>query len=217
MTGTDRQRSVLLVEGTDDEHVIRHLLGQRGFGYGNGNPPPPLPIPKPQGGIKDLLKGIRGAVRSNTGRAAGFVVDANDCPRDRWKAVAARLNQVGVATAEMIPSEGFVGESPDYKTRVGVWLMPDNRRSGALEDFLADLVDDGDRLLPHARKATSSARTLGADFREANTRKAVIHAWLAWQRKPGLRYGIAIRARYFRDDTAVADSFVSWFQRLYLV
>lgn len=220
MTAADRQRSVLLVEGKDDVHAIWHLLGQRGFGYGSYGidpPPPPLPEPKAPGqGIDDVLAGIGLTVRSGTGRSAGFVVDANDCLRDRWKAVASRLGQVGVAVPKMIPSEGFVGVSREYKARVGVWLMPDNQRSGALEDFLADLVDPDDRLLPHARQATKEARMLGAEFREPDTKKAVIHSWLAWQRVPGLPYGTALRARYFRHDTAVADSFVDWFQRLYL-
>lgn len=207
MTGTDRKRSVLHVEGKDDEHAIWHLLGQRGLGYGDEPPPPPLPIPKAlAGGIDDLLAGIGVAVRSSTGGSAGFVMDTNDCPQDRWRAVASRLSQVGVDVDAEIPSEGFVGESRQYMTRVDVWLMPDNRRSGALEDFLADLVEPSDRLLPHARKATSEARTLGADFGEGDAQKAVIHAWLAWQRKPGLPYGTAIRARYFGHDTPAADS-----------
>ena len=32
-----------------------------------------------------------------------------------------------------------MGDSGIYQTRVGIWLMPDNRRSGALEEFLMDL------------------------------------------------------------------------------
>lgn len=216
MTGADREPSILLVEGTDDKHAIRHLLMQRGFGYGD-EPPPPLPILIPTEGIDGLLARIGVTVRSSTGRAAGFVMDTNDCPQDRWRDVASRLSEVGVDVDAEIPSAGFVGESRRYKTRVGVWLMPDNRRSGALEDFLADLVDSGDRLLSHAQKATGEAQTLGAKFREGDTQKAVIHAWLAWQRKPGLRYGTAIRARYFSHDTPAADSFVGWFRRLYQV
>lgn len=218
MTGTNMERSVLLVEGKDDEHAIWHLLGQHGFGYRKNPPPPPLPVPKAlAGGIDSLLAGIRVTVRSNTGRAAGFVMDANDRPQDRWRKVASRLNQVGVDVDAEIPSTGFVGESRQYKTRVGVWLMPDNQRSGALEDFLADLVDPGDRLLSHARKATGEALTLGAKFGNGNTQKAVIHAWLAWQCDPGLPYGTAIRARYFSHNTPAANSFVGWFRRLYQV
>lgn len=220
MSGTDRERSDLLVEGKNDAHAIRHLLTQRGFGYGGygDEPPPPLPIfSAPAEGIDRLLAQVGVKVRSSTGRAVGFVMDTNDCPQDRWRAVASRLCEVGVDVDAEIPSTGFIGESRQYKTRVGVWLMPDNRRSGALEDFLADLVDPDDRLLSHARKATGEARTLGAEFGEGDTQKAVIHAWLAWQREPGLPYGTAIRARYFTNDTPAADNFVSWFRRLYQV
>ena len=39
-----------------------------------------------------------------------------------------------------IPADGFVGKSEEFGARVGVWIMPDNRRSGAIEDFLKDLI-----------------------------------------------------------------------------
>ena len=42
-----------------------------------------------------------------------------------------------------------------------------------------------------------------------------MHVWLAWQRKPGLPYGTAIKARYFRDDTPVALAFVEWYRRVF--
>ncbi len=153
---------------------------------------------------------------SSTNRSAGFVLDANDRPQDRWRAVASRLCRVGVATPAQIPFEGFIGTSSEYAARVGVWLMPDNRRSGILEDFLADLVDGGDRLFVLAQKATARAKELGAGFPEQSTPKAVIHAWLAWQEKPGLPYGLAIHARYFGRDSPAARGFVDWFRRLYL-
>ena len=39
----------------------------------------------------------------------------------------------------LIPKAGFVGESVSYRTRVGVWLTPDNEREGTLEHFLETL------------------------------------------------------------------------------
>ena len=41
--------------------------------------------------------------------------------------------------------------------------------------------------------------------------KAVLHTWLAWQEEPGLQYGTAMRARFFRDDSPAAQAFVTWF------
>ena len=109
-----------------------------------------------------------------------------------------------------------MGKSQAYRTRVGVWLMPDNQRIGTLEDFLRTLVEDADSLLPHAQESTTQAKkTHGADFRDMDEQKAVLHAWLAWQEVPGLPYGTAIRARYFRQDSPVAERFVAWFRRLF--
>ncbi len=216
MTTTDTRRPVLFVEGKDDENAIRHLLRRHGLDYGDTGSSTPLPeLCVPGGGVDGVLDTIAIGVRSGTGGSTGFVLDANDEPIDRWKAVAFRLSQVGVVAPEKIPEYGFVGESPEYGTRVGVWLMPDNRETGALEEFLANLVDTGDPLLAHARAATDQAVALGAAFRAAHTRKAVVHAWLAWQREPGLRYGTAIRAKYFRHDAPVATTFVAWFRDLY--
>lgn len=95
--------------------------------------------------------------------------------------------------------------------------MPDNQQTGALEHFLASLVGTGDRLLAHARDSTGQATELGAKFAAKDTDKAIVHAWLAWQEKPGLPYGTALRAKYFRHDAPVAKAFVAWFRRLYLV
>lgn len=218
MTTSDNQRSVLLVEGRDDENAVLHLLRRHNLGYGEGNPSPPLPIPNsPGGGVDGVLGAINVGVRSSTGRAAGFVLDANSQPSGRWTAVASRLCKVGVDVPDQIPEDGFIGKSIDYGARVGVWIMPDNRRAGALEDFLTDLIDTGDPLFAHARTATNEAMVLGARFAATATQKAVVHAWLAWQKEPGLPYGTAIRAKYFRHDAPAATAFVAWFRKLYSV
>ena len=82
--------------------------------------------------------------------------------------------------------------------------MPDNQREGALEQFLEDLVDDNDPLLPIAARSTSEAAESGAEFPEVDHRKAVLHSWLAWQKAPGLPYGAAIKAQFFRDNSPAA-------------
>ena len=108
-----------------------------------------------------------------------------------------------------------MGSSSEFGVRVGVWLMPDNRRIGALEDFLQDLIDDSDVLLPHARESTAKAKARGARFPEKDSVKALVHAWLAWQEEPGRPYGVAIKSRYLRDDSDAAERFVAWFGRVF--
>ena len=56
MTTVDNQRSVLLVEGKDDESAVLHLLRWHDIGYGERKPPPPLSIPNAPGdGVESVL------------------------------------------------------------------------------------------------------------------------------------------------------------------
>lgn len=210
--------SILRVEGKDDTHAIVHLLLRHGVdcknipvsikhAHGNGD--------ESSGGADPLLAGMRTDVMASTGRSVGFVLDADEVPGDRWNAVCGRLKPVGLTLPDEIPPEGFVGDAGLVQARVGVWLMPDNRRSGALEEFLRDLVESDDPLLPLADTSTQHAKEQGALFPDSDRRKAILHAWLAWQERPGVPYGIAIQAKYFGHDSAAALAFVEWFRRVF--
>ena len=199
----------LFVEGPNDEHTIGQLLLRHQFA------PKDLPKFQHAGGKDGVLRSMRTAIPAGTGNALGFVLDANDDLDGRWRAVAARLHQAGVDAPDRTPAAGFVGESDEYGTRVGVWVMPDNRRTGALEDFLKELIEEEDSLIRHAEEATSQARALGARFREKDTNKAVLHTWLAWQKEPGRPYGVGVKKRYFRGDSETALRFLAWFSRVF--
>lgn len=209
MIGSASRSRELFVEGSDDQHAIGQLLVRRGFD--------PLALPgfKESGSKKEVLRAIAVAVRAATGGSVGFVLDANDDPQATWESAASHLRNVGVETPTEMPADGFWGESEDYGTRVGVWLMPDNRRTGALEAFLQDLIEEGDTLLPHAEDATRRAKKLGARFGGTAAPKAVLHTWLAWQKEPGRPYGVAIKARYFGASGPAADRFVTWFENVF--
>ncbi|MDE0101092.1 MAG: hypothetical protein OXN89_01810, partial [Bryobacterales bacterium] len=209
MAGPARHRHLLYVEGPDDEHAIGHLLIQRGVD------PRALPDFKDVGGKQGLLQAIPVAVRAGTGKSLAFVIDANDDPRSTWESIASRLERVGIEAPDEIPEGGFAGKSVDYCARVGVWLMPDNRKTGALEDFLRDLIDQSDPLLCLAEHSAEKAKQLGAKYSDRDAQKAVLHTWLAWQKDPGRPYGVAIKARFFGVDSAAMDEFVSWFQRVF--
>lgn len=218
------ERSRLHVEGGDDMHAIRHLLIRHGIDYDHDPWPTWFPSIDAVTGGKDAIlssETVETAVSLSTGRSVGFVLDADSSVEDRWRAISNRLRQAGVAPTVTIPADGFVGDSTEYSARVGVWLMPDNQQEGVhgegtLERFLETLVQEVDPLLPHAREATRRAKAdHGASYSDGDVRKAVLHAWLAWQQEPGLPYGTAIKARYFRHDGPVAESFVAWFRRVF--
>lgn len=213
------ERSRLHVEGSDDHHSIVHLLIRNGVGFHPERlelSPSELPRIVPINGIEPLIDGIEKAVSDNTGRTVGFVLDANSSLVDRWRLVTERLIKAGVQGLPERPhAKGFIGESTKFRTRIGVWIMPDNVQDGKLEDFLMTLVKEEDPLIAHAEASTGEARKQGATFSDPDAIKATIHAWLAWQQEPGLPYGTAIKARYFSHDSPTATAFVAWFKSLY--
>ena len=74
--------------------------------------------------------------------------------------------------------------------------MPDNRLPGMIEHFLAFLVSDNDKLLPHVDRFLTGIPSADRLFSDSASPKAHIHAFLAVQEKPGKPLGLAITFRY---------------------
>ena len=201
---------ILLVEGVDDEHVLKHICGNRGG--------PQLSEVKTHDGVEDLLDSIPTTLRfAEENDVIGIVIDADIGLDSRWQALRARFAEAGY---QDVPSEpnpsGTVIEPPDggLLPRAGVWIMPDNRTTGKLEDFLRFLVPQPSELFDHA-----TASVDGIPYRlfsQPDELKAVLHTWLAWQREPGKPYGTAITARFLDPDVPIVDVLVSWLERLFI-
>ena len=112
--------SSLRVEGRDDLHAILHLLIRSGFDYEQQQPPPWLPsIDEVRGGKAGVLDNVERLVRASANTRVGFVLDADDSVENTWRAISRRLERAGVEPPRAVPAEGFVGESGEYKARVG--------------------------------------------------------------------------------------------------
>ncbi len=93
--------------------------------------------------------------------------------------------------------------------------MPDNRKTGALEDFLRYLINEAGPLFSHAKDSVREARQHGARYSDGDYLKVVPHTWLVWQEELGYLYGKAIKARYFGADGAAVKRFINWFQHVF--
>ncbi len=202
-------RRTLLVEGTDDLHVIRHILEIRGI--------TDLCKIRDHDGLANLLESLSVTLRfAEAGDVVGVVVDADDDPNARWDALRSRLEDVGFADVPVHPlAGGAILNAPDslLLERSGVWVMPDNRRPGKLEHFLLPMIPQGDDLFDHAAECVESIAN--PRFRQQDKTKALIHTWLAWQARPGRPYGTAIAARFLDASVPQVDAFVDWLNRLF--
>ena len=207
------KRTTLHVEGRDIEFAVANLLELHD--YGLKQQPRDIEI-RDETSRQAVFRMIPTAVKASTGKAVAFVLDAETSAKATWEAVRHQFHEVDRALAlpAECPPEGLVKDISTLRSRVGVWIMPDNAQPGMLEDFLLALVHEHDPLIGLAERSTSEAKVAGAGFSDAVRSKAVIHTWLAWQEKPGLPFGTALKARYFDDTAGSAIAFINWIRRL---
>jgi hypothetical protein len=203
-------KKILLVEGVDDEHVLRHLCRNRGG----------LQLDVENlGGVDKLLDSFPIRLKAaGDGAIVGVVIDADADLASRWQSLRDRLIAVGYEKLPDNPAaEGTIVEPPAGKflPRVGIWIMPDNQTKGILEDFLRFLVPEGSALFEHVKSSVAAIPQSERRFHQLAEPKAVIHTWLAWQEEPGKPLGTAITARYLDPDVTQVDDLISWLNRLY--
>ena len=194
------QRRVLFVEGPDDEHVIWHLRTRTGLESR-------FSIEQKQND-EALVESISREIVVPDRIAVGFVIDADDDPDARWRAVSYRLQRRSVSVPRAPDPAGTVIEG---RPRVGVWLMPDNTTTGELEDFVAKMVPEGDPVWPLAKNYIEA---VPKPYLRTKPSKAEIHAWLATRERP-FRMGEAIGAQALNTDGQLCRSFAAWLTRLF--
>lgn len=203
-------RNVLLVEGADDEHVIKHLCAHHGV--------PHLDEIANSGGVPQLIESFPVRLKESDVEALGVVVDADTNLQARWEALRDRLREARYDPVPQTPLEGgTILPSPagTLLPRVGIWLMPDNRTSGIPEDFLRFLVPVDSPLLTHVEHSVDGIPPAERRFSDQDRPKAVIHTWLAWQEHPGKPLGTAITVRYLDAGVQEAGAFIDWLRRLF--
>lgn len=202
-------RKILLVEGTDDRHVIMHLCGNRGL--------PELEI-RQYGGVSKLLPNLPVQLKASDVDVLGVVLDADTDLNARWDSLKNLLAQVGYTGLPYKPiSTGTIIDAPAdaLLPKVGIWIMPNNTTTGNLEDFLRFLVPSESKLFAHVQNSVAGIPEEERRFHKNMKSKAVIHTWLAWQEEPGKPLGTAITARYLDHEVPQVDDFVVWLRDLF--
>ncbi|HUT10012.1 MAG TPA: DUF3226 domain-containing protein [Thermoguttaceae bacterium] len=218
-------KRVLLVEGRDDQHVMWNLLGVREV-------PEKFKVERPKadrdsqhdheneadGGDRVLLDSIPWWLLQTGLERLAVVVDANDKgPEARWESLRARLLYQGYRDIPARHSEdGTVFElslrpRTPRSVRFGVWIMPDNRSTGMLEDFVMQLIREDDEMLPFVDRFLDLIPDGQRRFKKQHRPKARIHSWLAVSEKPGRPMGQAIKAdRQLDANDPAVQPFLDW-------
>lgn len=210
-----RQDKQLIVEGKNDLLVIAEFMEQAGVLWLTNNPPVHI---VDSSGKPNLPTHTKGILKSDLWENLGIVVDADHDPQAAWQSSRNLCAVFFPDIPQRIPDEGcWIGENNGKK--LGIWIMPGNKREGMLEDFLVDCMihpDNSQRLWDFAKSSTTDARDHhGATYSENHSSKARVHCWLAWQEEPGNQLHQQIKGKRFNPEHGSGPQFVKWFQELF--
>ena len=200
---TSPEKHVLLVEGVDDLHVVRHIR--------ESNSLPESFCIRQKCGRPNLLKGLRSEIIAEGRIAVGIVLDANNNSLSRWQSIADKLKSAGI-TAPTGPD--FNGTIIRSQPRVGIWLMPDNESPGELEDFIASMIPSGDPVWPLSKDYIEAIPEKHREFKEGKIMRAKVHAWLAAREEPR-PMGSAIGLGDLETSSENCNKFVDWLRELF--
>lgn len=215
-------QKIILVEGVNDSHVVGKLLIHANLPYtpdkDHYKTDPSLLYLRQMEGRNKLFQEIPQFTKTNILTHLAMVIDADLDIQASWQAVIDKFNNIGElkGMAKFPLPEGSIGrlELSSHTIHIGIWLMPNNQQIGELEHFLAHLIPD----YPHHplwQHSLSSVTTIPPEhkrFNSADQTKAELCTWLAWQDRPGVPYGIALREKYFDLNQPLAQTFISWLQ-----
>ena len=202
---------LLLVEGEDDKHVIRHLSER-------WDQTLEFAI-KDYQGIENVLPNIRDHIDEPGRPVVGVVVDADTHTLNTWNRVSGQIRNADKTIfpipATPDPNGVIIPENPDSDSpRVGIWIMPDNISTGELEGFISQMIPTTDNVWPLSQRYVDQIPISERNFTETKTLRAQIHAWLATREDPR-QMGLAIRARDLDINGELCQKFVAWLTRLF--
>lgn len=211
----EEREKILLVEGKNDMHVINKLIdvGEKSLS-GTFN-------------IKDcesnngVIKQFELLLKNSKIHAAiGLILDADENAQARMDAIKHRLLSTNAYNKDdiVLKNDGLVLHSTDESRypKIGVWIMPDNKLPGMLEDFLLQMVSDDDLLLIKSEEVLQTLEQENIHrYAKAHRPKAKIHTYLAWQHEPGKPLSQAIQSKVLNPKSESSKIFLAWLQRLF--
>lgn len=225
----------ILVEGAGDKDFILALLAK------TGKPHVRVAPPKEAGGkgngVGNVLATIPllvADIRTFEVRRAGILVDA-DHPGEgadagdggflaRRRQVTARLAAEGYLIPEYDPTSAAAGEvfgHPDGLAPVGLFIFPNHRHDGMLEDMLRGMVSTAPQharqqeLFGHAAQVVDGLPHKLFDQRLHDS-KAKLGTFLAWQAKPPAFAGTMLAGGVFDVDAPACAGLRAWLDRVFV-
>lgn len=109
---------------------------------------------------------------------------------------------------------GLLFKRSDKAAEFGLWVMPNNRNEGMLEDFIKQCITVVEQpLFNHATNIVTAIEP--KKFAPHHYSKAEVATWLAWQSKPGHGLYTVVKDDLLDSDHALFQELASWLKQIF--
>lgn len=215
---------LLLVEGESDKSFFQEVCRSLGL-QASVRVAPPREVQgahnSKEGVFKHLPVLLKQLSDGSLERLA-VVVDADfeqdsglGCRRTRER-VEGILREVGFSPAKRAPQQrGLVFTHSDGFADLGLWIMPDNRQDGCLENFVQTCVGQDEQPLLRRAQDVVGALPSPRRFKDVQVGKAELATWMAWQQQPGRRLYHALQAGLIDVENQPFVGLIEWLRHIY--
>ncbi|MEK8021500.1 MAG: DUF3226 domain-containing protein [Candidatus Parabeggiatoa sp.] len=213
----NQSKSKLIVEGQADSLFFQALIEREQLSI---DVEPRYGITK----INALLSKLFKDLQDGTVEHLGIVADADyTVPKTeggfnkRWQQLTQPLKEMGYDITAP-PSQSYVGNiftHEDGLPPIGLWLMPDHKNEGMLEDLIKKTVCEGEQqsLL---QTASLCLKQLPIKlFKPHHHTKATLYTWLAWQKRPGQALVSTLNADLIDRHSPEIQSLIKWLREVF--
>ena len=200
------EKSVLLLEGNDDCNIIKKFCDDNGivknFGFCNC---------RNDSRVLEKLNAL--LLRSKPPEIIGVILDADNNTAVRYQEIKNKAGRFYKKLPKSILKDGLV-HSENGLPKLGIWIMPNNKDNGAIEEFyltLATGIDTNfiDDVIKEAEKKQLTS------FKPQHRKKAIMHTYFAWQDTPGMPLHSAVNKIALDNNKIIAKAFKIWVNRLF--
>ncbi len=225
------QENLLLVEGNTDRDFFDMLCNTLAI-----SPRIQVAPPKDLGGRYNTKQGALNYLKTillpqlNDGgiERLAIVVDA-DYAESHGLGAVGTLNQIKEIVEPFgfnLPENesylnGFCFKNSDGLLDFGVWIMPNNKEDGMLEDWIKSCIAQSEQeLFHHAEKTVADLSNHGLQkFKPIHITKTQVATWLAWQNLP--KYSVD-RVLDKNDplvdkNSTLYQNLANWLKNIYIV
>lgn len=174
--------------------------------------------------IPNLLEALFDDLRDGVIEHLGIVADADYTTskgiggfNKRWQQLTQPLKRNGYDITAP-PSQSYVGNiftHPDGLPPVGLWLMPDHKNDGMLEDLIKQTVCEGEQQSLLQTATVCLNRLPITLFKPHHHTKATLYTWLAWQKRPGQALVSTVNADLIDRQSQEIQSFLKWLRKVF--